>query len=142
MLTVTINVQTNSSFSCHSITERIQSFIDASQQLEGVICASGKHTTTALIINEIEERLIMDLERWLKELAPPLQGYRHDDLHLRENIPEDEPKNAHSHLQALLLGNSVSLPFKNGKLQLGQYQDVILVELDGPRERNVVISIL
>ncbi len=141
MLTETISVQTSSSFSCHSITEKIQSFLDTSQQLEGVVCASGKHTTTALIINEMEERLILDLERWLQELAPPLQGYKHDDLYLRKNIPEDEPKNAHSHMQALLLGNSVSIPFKNGILQLGQYQDVILVELDGPKERNVVISI-
>ncbi len=141
MLTETISLQTSSSFSCHSITERIQSFIDTSQQLEGVVCASGKHTTTALIINEMEERLILDLEKWLKEMAPPLQGYKHDDLHLRENIPDNEPKNAHSHMQAILLGNAVSVPFKDGKLQLGQYQDVILVELDGPQTRNVVISI-
>lgn len=141
MLTETILVQTRSSFSCHSITEKIQSFIDTSQQLEGVVCASGKHTTTALIVNEMEERLIMDLEKWLKELVPPLQGYKHDELHLRENVPTDEPKNAHSHMQALLLGNSVSVPFKNGTLQLGKHQDIILVELDGPRERNIVISI-
>ena len=65
MLTETISVQTSSSFSCHSITERIQTFIDTSQQLEGVVCASGKHTTIALIVNEMEERLIMDLEKWL-----------------------------------------------------------------------------
>ncbi len=141
MLTETISVQTRSSFSCHSITELIQGFIDSTQQLEGVVCASGKHTTTALIVNELEERLIMDLEKWLKELAPPLQGYKHDDLDLRENIPADEPKNAHSHMQALLLGNSISVPFKDGALQLGPYQDVILVELDGPKERNIVISI-
>ena len=141
MLTETISLKTSSSFSCHSITERIQSFIDTSQQLEGVVCAFGKHTTTALIVNEVEERLIMDLEKWLKELAPPMQGYKHDDLYLRKNITEDKPKNANSHMQALLLGNSVSIPFKDGVLQLGQYQDVILVELDGPRERKVVISI-
>ena len=102
---------------------------------------SGMHTTTAVIVNELEERLILDLEKWLKELAPPLQGYKHDDLNLRDNISEDEPKNAHAHMQALLLGNDVSVPFNDGKLQLGQYQDVILVELDGPRKRNVVISV-
>ena len=141
MRTETISIQTSSSFSCHSITNQIESIIECCNQLEGVVCASGMHTTTALIVNEMEERLILDLEKWLKELAPPLQGYKHDDLHLRDNIPEDEPKNAHSHMQALLLGNDVSVPFKDGKLQLGQYQDVILVELDGPRERNVVISI-
>ncbi len=136
-----ISIQTSSSFSCHAITNQIENIIECVGQQEGVVCVSGMHSTTALIVNEMEERLILDLEKWLNELAPPLQGYKHDDLYLRDNIPEDEPKNAHSHLQALLLGNDVTVPFKDGKLQLGKYQDVILVELDGPRERSVVISI-
>ena len=141
MFTETISIQTSSSFSCHAITNQIESIIECGTQLEGVVCASGMHTTTSLIVNEMEERLSLDLEEWLTAVGPPLQGYKHDDLNLRDNIPEDEPKNAHSHMQALLLGNDVSVPFKDGKLQLGQYQDVILVELDGPRERKVVISI-
>ena len=141
MFTETISIETSSSFSCHSITNQIERIIECGTQLEGVVCVSGMHTTTAVIVNELEERLILDLEKWLKELAPPLQGYKHDDLNLRDNIPEDEPKNAHAHMQALLLGNDVSVPFNDGKLQLGQYQDVILVELDGPRKRNVVISV-
>ena len=141
MITETISIETSSSFSCHAITNHIESIIECGTQLEGVVCVSGMHTTTAVIVNELEERLILDLEKWLKELAPPLQGYKHDDLNLRDNIPEDEPRNAHAHMQALLLGNDVSVPFNNGKLQLGQYQEVILVELDGPRKRNVVISV-
>ncbi len=141
MKTKTISIHTSLEFSCHSITQLIQDFIDKSQQQEGLMCAFATHTTTALIVNEMEDRLIIDLEKWLRRLAPPLQGYQHDDLHLRENIPEDEPKNAHSHLQALLLGNSILIPFKDGKLMLGKYQEIILVELDGPRKRNVVIRI-
>ncbi len=142
MFTETITIQTRSSFSCHSITENIRNILISTKQLEGIITVFSKHTTTAIIVNEMEERLIMDLEKWVKELVPPAEGYKHDDLHLRVNIPIDEPKNAHSHLQALLLGNDITLPFKNGQLQLGKYQDVILVELDGPRKRKVVISIL
>ena len=141
MFTETIQVQSTSSYSCHAITERIQNFLDTSQQLEGVVCAFSQHSTVAIIVNEMEERLILDLGKWLEEMAPVAQGYKHDDLHLRENIPEDEPKNAHSHLRALLLGNHVSVPFKNGKLQLGQYQDIIMVELDGPRKRSILINI-
>ena len=87
MFTETISIQTSSSFSCHAITKQIQGIIECGTQLEGVVCVSGMHTTTALIVNEMEERLIMDLEKWLKELAPPFQGYKHDDLHLRDNIP-------------------------------------------------------
>ena len=109
-MTKTILIQTTSSFSCHSITNHIQTFIDASLQKEGVVCAFCKHTTTALIVNEMEERLIMDLEKWLKELAPPLQGYMHDDLHLRENIPKDEI----NMLTLILIGNSKSF-FKDNQ---------------------------
>ena len=141
MFTETISIETSSSFSCHAITNQIESIIECGTQLEGVVCVSGMHTTTALIVNELEERLMLDLEKWLKELAPPLQGYKHDALNLRDNIPEDEPKNAHAHMQALLLGNDVSVPFDGGKLQLGQHQDVLLVEIAGPRKRNVVISV-
>ena len=141
MLTEIIQIQSTSSHGCHSITERIQSLVDTSQQLEGVVCAFSQHSTVAMIVNEMEERLMLDLGKWLEEMAPIAQGYKHDDLHLRENIPEDEPKNAHSHLRALLLGNHISVPFKDGKLQLGKYQDIIMVELDGPRDRNIVISI-
>ena len=90
---------------------------------------------------EMEERLIIDMQEWFSQIVPREIGYKHDDLHLRNNIPVDEPKNAHSHMQALLLGNDVSVPFKDGKLQLGQYQDVILVELDGPKKRGIVVSI-
>ena len=105
------------------------------------MCAFSQHSTVAMIVNEMEERLILDLGKWLEEMAPIAQGYKHDDLNLRENMPPDEPKNARSHLRALLLGNQVSVPFKDGKLQLGKYQDIIMVELDGPRERNIVCSI-
>ncbi len=62
-------------------------------------------------------------------------------MHLRQNIPDDEPENAHSHLRALILGNDVSIPFRNQKLLVGAYQDIILVELDGPRRREVIVSL-
>ena len=54
--------------------------------------------------------------------------------------PDDEPRNAHAHLQALLLGHQTTVAVSNGALQLGRYQDVILVELDGPRQRSVALQ--
>jgi len=59
---------------------------------------------------------------------------------LRPNIPADEPRNAHAHLQALLLGNQVIVNVSKSELVLGTYQDVILVELDGPRQRQVSLQ--
>lgn len=88
----------------------------------------------------MEERLIEDLQEWLDELAEAKRPWKHNDLHLRIGIPADEPRNAHAHLQALLLGNQVIVNVQQGKLQLGTYQDIILVELDGPRQRMVSLQ--
>ena len=71
---------------------------------------------------------------------PRICSVKHNDLELRPNIPADEPRNAHAHLQALLLGNQVMVTVSNGQPVLGQYQDVILVELDGPRQRKVALQ--
>ena len=142
MSTHFFKISTEESFSFHSITDQLQSFIRAENVKEGLLVASGKHTTTALIVNEMEERLLIDIKNWLSQLAPAGNGYKHDDLHLRKNIPVDEPRNAHAHLQALLLGNSVSIPVVKGRLVIGNYQDIILVELDGPRERSVAVTLL
>jgi thiamine phosphate synthase YjbQ (UPF0047 family) len=76
----------------------------------------------------------------LVRLAPPTAKYLHNDIEQRD-CPEDEPENAHSHLMAMLLGSSESIPIANRKMRLGQYQAVLLFDLDGPRERNVNIEI-
>ena len=102
---------------------------------------SGQHTTTALVVNENEERLLADIEAFFLQLAPADRPYRHNDLHLRPGIPPDEPRNAHSHLIALMLGNHLSLPVVAGRLGLGRYQAVLLVELDGPRTRRVLVQL-
>ncbi len=134
-----ITISTTSSFSCHAITYELQELINQENIKEGLLIATSQHTTIALIINEMEERLVVDIQEWLTKIVPPREGYKHDDLHLRKNIPKDEPRNAHSHLKSLLLGNNLAIPITEGKLLLGKFQDAILVELDGPRKRNISI---
>ncbi|NEQ13781.1 MAG: YjbQ family protein, partial [Moorea sp. SIO3E2] len=63
-----------------------------------------------------------------------------NDLHLRI-VPPDEPINAHSHLMAMMLNNSEYIPIIDGKLALGTWESVLLVELDGPRDRTVLIQL-
>ena len=135
-----LNLNTEAAFHCVSLTKALQSFVQSQGNSDGAVVVSGQHTTTAIIINEMEDRLLMDLQRWLGQLAPAGDGWKHDDLHLRHDIPDDEPRNAHAHLQALVLGNQVTVNVRNGALQLGQYQDVMLVELDGPRKRKVSLQ--
>lgn len=140
-LTHTLSVGTSGSFRCHDITSELQALVDQAGLADGLLVAAGQHTTTALVVNENEERLLADIEAFFLQLAPADRPWLHNDLHLRPGIPPDEPRNAHSHLIALMLGNHLSLPVVEGRLGLGRYQSVLLVELDGPRQRQVLVQL-
>ena len=75
-------------------------------------------------------------------MAPRDAPYRHDDMDVREvNLAVGERPNGHAHCHALLLGSSASLNLADGRLQLGRWQRVFLVELDGPRPREVSVLV-
>lgn len=135
-----ISLTTERPFQCLALGACLRQFIRVHGERDGAVVVSSQHTTTAVIVNEMEERLLLDLEHWLHQLAPATAGWKHNDLELRSNIPADEPRNAHAHLQALLLGNQVVINVHNGQPVLGRFQEVILVELDGPRQRQVSLQ--
>jgi secondary thiamine-phosphate synthase enzyme len=87
------------------------------------------------------KELIEDIKVFLSKLVPESECYLHNDLHLRKNIPEDEPINAHSHLMAMMLNNNEIIPIVDGKLALGTYQSVLFFELDGARKRTILCQI-
>ena len=74
-------------------------------------------------------------EDMLAELVPPHAGYRHDER-------ERHRPNAHAHILSTLLGSSATIPIDAGRMQLGSYQSVFLVELDGPRARDVIVQVV
>lgn len=137
-----LQLQTAASFCCHDITADLQGLIDRAGIIDGLLVAVGQHTTTALALNENEARLLADIEHFFLELAAPDRPWLHNDLDLRPGIPPDEPRNAHAHLIALMLGNQLSLPVVAGRLGLGRWQSVLLVELDGPRQREVLLTLI
>lgn len=124
----------------YDLTRKIQEWITESGIENGFVTVTSQHTTTALSINENEERLIEDIKAFLERLIPADDRYLHNDIHLRD-CPPDEPENAHSHLAALLLGSSEVVPLAEGKLVLGQWQSIMLYELDGPRTRKVAVQV-
>jgi secondary thiamine-phosphate synthase enzyme len=123
------------------ITPEIRERIAQTGLREGVAVVTSRHTTTAITINESEARLREDVKDFFERLVPANDRYLHNDIHLRD-CPPDEPENAHSHLIAMLLGNSESVALVGGELDLGQWQSIMLVELDGPRERTVGLRIM
>jgi len=134
-------VQTGQGLSIHNLMPAIKRELAASGIAQGFVIVSSRHTTTAITINEDEARLRTDIETFFARLVPATDRYLHNDIHLRD-CPQDEPENAHSHLIAMLLGSSESIPLINGELAMGQWQSVMLLELDGPRPRTVNIQII
>ncbi|OKH30829.1 secondary thiamine-phosphate synthase enzyme [Calothrix sp. HK-06] len=136
-----IDIQTHEGINIHNITPQIESVVASTSIQNGYVLVFSRHTTTALAVNENEERLIQDIKVFLEKLAPFNDRYLHNDLHLRPNIPPDEPKNAHSHLMAMMLNNTEMIPIVDGKLGLGTYQSILFFELDGARKRTILCQV-
>jgi len=124
------------------ITDEVREILGRSGVQEGTVVVFSRHTTAAIKINEDEPLLLRDMARFLERTAPPDGDYRHNDFFIRTaNMTQDECPNGHSHCQHLLLGASESVPVAGGELLLGRWQRVFLVELDRPREREVVVQV-
>jgi secondary thiamine-phosphate synthase enzyme len=127
-------------------TEEGQQFVDITKQVrdvlarlgvaKGILIVNTLHTTVALFVNEFQSALIHDLGAVLQKLVPRRAGYRHDD----PAHSDCDRGNGHAHLRSMLLGRSVAVPVAEGEIVLGQYQSIILAELDGPRERQVTVQ--
>lgn len=135
-----ISVDTDKGICIYNITPHIGKLLEINPVNNGQALVFSRHTTTALAINENEERLLKDVKVYLEKLVPPEAKYLHNDLHLRD-VPDDEPMNAHSHIMAMMLSTSEVIPIVDGKLALGTWQSVLFFELDGPRKRTVFVQI-
>lgn len=124
------------------ITDAVSASVEASEVREGTVTVFSRHTTAAIVINENEPLLLKDMARFLQGTAPRDGAYRHNDFVIRTaNMTEDECPNGHAHCQHLFLGASETVPVSDGKLLLGRWQRVFMIELDRPRLRQIVVQI-
>lgn len=123
--TNSIKINTSKSFEIIDITAKINDLIDIDK---GIISIFSKHSTSAIVVNENESGLLKDIEFILDEVITDKYSYSHDRI----------DNNARSHLKSFLLSSSECLPIKNGKLDLGTWQSVFFVELDGPRSSRTI----
>jgi secondary thiamine-phosphate synthase enzyme len=136
----TIRVATERPTQFIDITDRIRSLVADSRIRIGVVNVQSLHTTTAVVVNEHEPLLLTDFAAALERTAPFDAAYRHDDATIRTvNLMPDERANGHAHCRALFLSPSASLNIVGGSLQLGRWQRVFFVELDGPRTRELSV---
>ena len=123
------------------VTERVVRCVRLSGVGDGTVTVQSLHTTAAILVNEHEPLLLDDLGRVLAGWAPADARYAHDDLDRRTvNLTPDERPNGHAHARAMALQASTTLAVTGGEVQLGRWQRIFLVELDGPRSRQVVVT--
>ena len=138
-----IPVRTRGCLQFVDLTERIAERVRASGIWNGTVNVQTRHTTTAIVVNENEPLLLDDMRRALESLAPRNTIYEHDDMSRRAGpLPPDEPLNGHSHCKALFLRTSETLNIVEGRLDLGQWQSVFLLELCSPRDRSVSLMMM
>ena len=123
--TNSIKINTSKKFEIIDITSKINELIEIN---EGIISIFSKHSTSAIVVNENESGLLKDIEFSLDNLISDKYSYNHDRI----------DNNARSHLKSFLLSSSECLPIKNSKLDLGTWQSVFFIELDGPRSNRTI----
>lgn len=110
------------------ITPQVMSLVENAGIKNGICIISVPHATAAVIANEHESGLMQDVLAKIEDVFPVSRSYRH-------NAIDD---NADAHLAAAFLGHSRTFPIVDGRLVRGTWQNVFVVELDGPRSRREV----
>jgi len=120
------------------ITELVMKAVREFPVREGTLHVFSMHTTCTLFINEVQQALLSDLKKFLEQAVDSNDVWMHND----PKFSDCARANADSHLRALLLGHSVSLQISGGELVLGQWQRVLMAELDGPRTRTLRLQVM
>lgn len=138
VFTASLTVVSTARTEMAEITERVRERVHAFPISEGLALINTMHTTCALFVNEFQSALVEDLKSLIERLVPERNGYRHDD----PRVSDCERGNAHAHLRAMLLGQSVTVAVRDRELALGRFQSLIFAELDGPRKREIGIQVI
>lgn len=140
-LSQTFNIRTERGPQFIDITDHIQDATVRSGVSNGFAVIFSKHTTAAIRINENEPALLGDMERMLESIAPSCADYQHNTFAHAFSDNGERP-NGHAHCQHLLLGASEAVPIVDGRLIVGQWQRIFLIELDHGRDREVVVQLV
>ena len=113
------------------ITPRVKSAVTRAKVGEGIVAVSVAHTTAAVFVNENADPDVQrDLLTALERAVPGDAKYAHAE------------GNGPAHIKAVLIGNSLTLPVRDGAIALGTWQGIYFAELDGPRERSATITVI
>lgn len=127
-----LRVKTSRRVEIVDITRDLNELIKSNNFKNGIIDIFTRHSTSAIAINENESGLVNDFQNTLESVIPTGNNYKHDQI----------DNNADSHIRAFFIGSSESIPVQNGSMNLGTWQSVFFVKLDGPRNRTVIVTLI
>jgi secondary thiamine-phosphate synthase enzyme len=134
----TLTIQTDQRVELTDVTDRIQALTRESGVREGIVSLWSMHTTFAVFMNESQQALHSDIKRLLEMMVARDGDWMHND----PNHSDCDRLNADAHLRAMLLGHSLTLQVSDCGMILGQWQRVLVAELDGPRARTLRVQIM
>jgi secondary thiamine-phosphate synthase enzyme len=137
-----LRIDTKARLQFVDLTEAVLDRVERSGVQHGLVTVQTRHTTTAIVVNEKEPLLLRDMEAVLERLAPGCAVYGHNDLRARTDVAPDESENGDAHCRAMLMGTAETLIVAASRVQLGTWQRIFLVELDGPRTRSVGVMVM
>lgn len=132
VISKSLKLNSSSKFQIIDITRDIVAILNEinneNKMNDGIVNIFTKHSTSAICVNENEKGLLNDFEKVLKDLVKEKDNYKHDFI----------DNNAASHIRAFLLGSSETIPIVDGRLDLGTWQSIFFIELDGPRANRTI----
>ena len=132
VISKSLKVSSSSNFQIMDITRDVVTALNEinkqNKMDNGIVNIFTKHSTSSIRVNENEKGLLLDFEKALKDIVKEKDNYKHDFI----------DNNAASHIRAFLLGSSETIPIVDGRLDLGTWQSIFFVELDGPRNNRTV----
>ncbi len=135
VITRELTLRSRGSYDVQDITEAVARAVKESKLATGIVTLFCPGSTGGITTIEFEEGVIHDLRVVLDEITPPHRAYRH---HLRWH-----DDNGHSHLRAALIGPSLTVPFVNGELTLGTWQQIVFCDFDtAPRTRTLIVQMM
>jgi len=133
--TISISLSTQGNADIRDITDQLANAVSKSGLTSGIATVFCPSSTSALTTIEFESGALSDLRRLFDEIVPSNREYAHNERW--------HDGNGHSHVRAALLGPSLTIPFVDGQLTLGTWQQVIYVDFDNrPRQRKLIVQLI
>lgn len=133
-----ISLETRKKMEILDVTRDVLRIIRESEVRNGIVNLWTPHATTAVAVNEHDIDLWEDILSAMKKLVPIEADYRHNAKY--RGVPQEQ--NAHAHILNCMIKPNVTMPFSEGKMELGPWQSLLFIEMDGPRSRSLHVQVI